>query len=188
MSVEFSHLHVHSQFSFLTSAVKLKDLGQRAKAAGMQAVALTDHANMFGAIRHYNACRAAGVQPIIGSELNVARRDASGGVDHLVLLAATNEGYKNLVHLVSEGQLRPALEHSPSVTLDAVAERSKGLVVLTGCMGGVVAQRILEYGPDHGEPLLAELRDRIEPGHLFVELQDHGFPEQAVLNDVLIKA
>jgi DNA polymerase-3 subunit alpha len=188
MAVEFSHLHVHSQFSFLTSAVKLSDLGARAKAAGMRAVALTDHANMYGAIRHYNACRAAGVQPILGSELNVARSDGSGGVDHLVLLAATSDGYKNLIHLVSEGQLRPVLEHTPSVSLDAVAERSKGLVVLTGCMGGVVAQRILEYGPDHGEPLLAELRDRFEPGRLFVELQDHGFPEQAVLNDVLVRA
>ena len=102
---EFVHLHVHSQFSFLTSAVKLSSLASKVKALGMPAVALTDHANMYGAIRHYNACRSLGVQPILGCEVNVART-AGSGVDHLVLLAATNRGYKNLIQLVSRGTCR----------------------------------------------------------------------------------
>jgi DNA polymerase III subunit alpha len=187
MPAEFAHLHVHSQYSFLTGAVKLSALADRAKKAGMKAVALTDHGNMFGAIRHYNSCRAAGIQPVLGCEVNVVR-PGSAAVDHLVLLAATNEGYKNLIRLVSEGQLRPASDQGPSISLPQIAERSKGLVALTGCLGGVVAQRVLELGVDKGLSTLSELRDVFEPGRLFVELQDHGFAEQGVLNDVLVKA
>jgi DNA polymerase-3 subunit alpha len=185
---EFVHLHVHSQYSFLTSAVKLDDLAKRAKAHGMRGVALTDHANMFGAIRHYNAARANGLTPIIGCEVNVVRKDASAAFDHLVLLAANNEGYQNLIRLVSEGHLRSASQHGSAISRAQIAERSKGLIALTGCLGGVAAQRILEYGPDSGETVLGELRDMFEPGNVFVELQDHGFPEQSVVNETLLKA
>ncbi len=185
---EFVHLHVHSQYSFLTSAVKLDDLAKRAKAHGMRAVALTDHANMYGAIRHYNYARANGLTPIVGCEVNVVRKDASAAFDHLVLLAASQEGYKNLIRLVSEGHLHSASAHGSAISRAQIAERSKGLIALTGCLGGVAAQRILEYGPDSGETVLGELRDMFEPGHVFVELQDHGFPEQSVVNETLLKA
>jgi len=185
---EFVHLHVHSQYSFLTSAVKLDSLAKRAKEQGMRAIALTDHANMYGAIRHYNAARSAGLTPILGCEVNVVRKDASAAFDHLVLLAATNEGYKNLIGLVSEGHLRSASPHGSAISMAQIAEHSKGLVALTGCLGGVAAQRVLEYGPDSGEPILGELKDMFEPGHVFVELQDHGFPEQSVVNDTLVRA
>jgi DNA polymerase-3 subunit alpha len=187
MTPEFVHLHCHSQYSFLTSAVKLSALAKAAKQKGMPAVALTDHGNMYGAIRHYNACRAEGIRPILGCEVNVVR-EGQQAVDHLVLLAATNEGYKNLIRLVSEGHLRPKSELGPSITLTQIAERNKGIVALTGCLGGVLAQRVLELGPDHGLSALSELRDVFEKGRLFVELQDHGFPEQGVLNDILVKA
>ncbi|HEX3851618.1 MAG TPA: DNA polymerase III subunit alpha, partial [Polyangiaceae bacterium] len=185
---EFVHLHVHSQYSFLTSAVKLDDLAKRAKTHGMRAVALTDHANMYGAIRHYNSARANGLTPIIGCEVNVVRKDASAAFDHLVLLAANNEGYKNLIRLVSEGHLRSTSAHGSAISRAQIAERSKGLIALTGCLGGVAAQRILEYGPDSGEAVLGELKEMFDPGHVFVELQDHGFPEQSVVNDTLLKA
>jgi len=128
--------------------VKLDDLAKRAKAHGMRAVALTDHANMYGAIRHYNSARANGLTPIIGCEVNVVRKDASAAFDHLVLLAATNEGYKNLIRLVSEGHLRSASAHGSAISRAQIAERSKGLIALTGCLGGVAAQRILDIrGP-----------------------------------------
>ena len=188
MAREFVHLHVHSQYSFLTSAVKLDQLAKRAKDHGMRAVALTDHANMYGAIRHYNAARNNGLTPIIGCEVNVVRKESSAAFDHLVLLAATNEGYKNLIRLVSEGHLRSASERGNAITREMIGERSKGLVALTGCLGGVAAQRVLEYGPDAGESILGEIRDLFEPGHTFVELQDHGFPEQSVVNETLVKA
>ena len=113
------------------------------------------------------------------------RKDASAAFDHLVLLAATNEGYQNLIRLVSEGHLRSASPHGAAITTTQIAERSKGLVALTGCLGGVAAQRVLEYGPPSGETILGELKEMFDPGHLFVELQDHGFPEQSVVNDTL---
>jgi len=168
--------------------VKLGDLAKRAKDQGMRGVALTDHANMYGAIRHYNYCRSAGLTPILGCEVNVVRKDASASFDHLVLLAASKEGYKNLIQLVSEGHLRSASQHGSAITFEQIAARSKGLIGLTGCLGGVAAQRVLEYGPERGGAILGELKEMFDPGHLFVELQDHGFPEQAVVNDTLVKA
>ncbi len=188
MAAEFVHLHVHSQYSFLTSAVKLSDLPGKAKALGMPGVALTDVANMYGAIRHYKSCKDKGLTPILGCEVFIPRTSRTGALDHLVLLAENHDGYKNLVRIVSEGQLRSAHDYAPAVTLDFITQRNKGLVALSGCMAGAVAQRILEQGVDLAEPTLAEFRDRFEPGHFFVELQDHGFPEQPVLNDILLKA
>jgi DNA polymerase-3 subunit alpha len=186
MAAEFVHLHVHSQYSFLTSAVKLGGLPERVKKLGMRAVAVTDHASMYGALRQYNACRAAGVQPILGAELNVAR--PGSGLSHLVLLAASREGYDNLVALVSRGHLEPVSDNAPSVSFEAVAARSRGLIALSGCLGGLVPQRVLELGPPHAMQALSDLRDAFEPGNVFVELQDHGFPEQSVVNEVLVKA
>ncbi len=183
---EFVHLHVHSQYSFLTGAVKLGSLPGKVKAHGMRAVALTDHANMYGALRHYNACRSAGVQPILGSELNVLR--GGNGLCHLVVLAADDTGYRNLVSLVSQSHLSPASELAPSITLEAIAARSKGLVALSGCLGGFAPQNVLELGPERAQGALGELSDVFERGSLFVELQDHGFPEQGVLNPILIDA
>jgi DNA polymerase III subunit alpha len=168
--------------------VKLSELAKRAKELGMPAVALTDHTNMFGAVRHYKACRAAGIRPILGCELNVTRDDGAGNVDHLVVLAANHAGYKNLVRLVSQSHLRPALEGVPSLRLDDFATRREGLIALSGCLGGVAPQRVLEFGVDQAEPVLARLRDIFEPGHLFVELQDHGLPEQPVVNQALVEA
>jgi DNA polymerase III subunit alpha len=188
MAAEFVHLHVHSQYSFLTSAVKLSDLPGKAKGLGMPGVGLTDVGNMFGAIRHYKGCKEKGITPILGCEMFVPRTNRTGALDHLVLLAENHEGYKNLVRIVSEGHLRSAHDYAPAVTLDFITERNKGLIALSGCMAGVVAQRILEQGVDQAEPTLAEFRDRFEPGHFFVELQDHGFPEQPVLSDILLKA
>ena len=188
MPAEFVHLHVHTQFSFLVSTVKVDGLVKQSAALGMSAVALTDHANMFGAIRHYTKCRAAGILPILGAELNVVRPDGKGVVDHLVVLARNNEGYANLVRLVSRSHVASASEWAPSVALPDVAGLSKGLIGLSGCLGGVAAQRVLEQGPEHGEKVLLELRDAFEPGMCFVELQDHGFPEQRVVNRVLVEA
>jgi DNA polymerase III subunit alpha len=185
---EFVHLHVHTQFSFLTSTVKVNELARRTKELGMGAVALTDHANMFGAIRHYQACKSAGIQPIIGCELNVARDGGKGVVDHLVLLARSRQGYQNLIGLVSRGYKQPASADAPSIWLSDLEGRTRGLVALTGCLGGVAAQQVLENGPDQGQPALARLRDLFEPEALFVELQQHGLPEQTVVNGVLVQA
>ncbi len=185
MGTEFVHLHVHSQYSFLASTVRLGELPARVAALGMRAVALTDSANMFGAIRHYKQCRAKGLQPLLGCEVNLRRSASDDETDHLVLLARTPEGYRNLVELVSLGHLASASERAPSVTIDALAERAAGLIVLTGCLGGVAAQRVLEQGEAAGEQLVASLRERLEPESLYVEVQQHGLREQRVLNELL---
>ena len=123
--MDFVHLHVHTQFSFLTSTVKLAELAKRTRELGMSAVALTDHTNMFGAVRHYKACLAAGIRPILGCELSVARADGSSNADHLVVLARNIDGYKNLVRLVSQSHLRPKLEGAPSLGLEDFSGRTR---------------------------------------------------------------
>jgi DNA polymerase-3 subunit alpha len=188
MPAEFVHLHVHTQYSFLVSTVKLGELAPRVKELGMRAVAITDHQNMFGAIRHYKLCKAQGIQAILGSELNISRPGDSGKVDHLGLLATNLEGYQNLIQLVSSGYMKTASDEAPSISLEKLAQHSRGLIGLSGCMNGVVPQRVMEQGPDQAKPLLAQLRDIFEPGHFFVELQDHGLPEQPVVNSILLEA
>jgi DNA polymerase III subunit alpha len=195
VAAEFVHLHVHSQYSLLDGALKIKDLVARTKALGMRAVALTDHGNMFGAIQLYKTCKDKDVQAILGCEVNVARRREDRGglsrddaVDHLVLLAENEAGYKNLVRIVSKGHVEPASQLAPSVTLDTVTEHKEGIIALTGCMGGVVAQRILEQGEAEGRAELERLRAALDPGALYVELQDHGLVEQGALNGILASA
>jgi DNA polymerase-3 subunit alpha len=180
MPAEFVHLHVHTQFSLLDGAVKVKDLVKRVAAGGMPAVAVTDHGNMFGTISLHKAAKEAGVRAIPGCEIDVA--GLGGRPCHLPLLAATADGYKNLVWLVSQAQTRGG-----PVTMEELAGRSKGLVAMTGCMGGLVPQAILEEGQERGRELLGALRDALEPGGLYVELQDHGLPEQPVVNGILVE-
>src|SRR5262245_55008316 len=144
MSAEFVHLHVHTQYSMLDSTLKVKDLVKRTAALGMKAVAMTDHGNMFGAISFYKAAKDAQIQAILGAELEVLDR---GRLHHLPVLAASEEGYKNLVWLISQGHVsapNDAPHGHPCVTLRALEGRTKGLIGLSGCMGGVVAQAILE--------------------------------------------
>jgi DNA polymerase-3 subunit alpha len=183
---EFVHLHVHSQYSMLDGAVKVKSLVKKVAERGMKAVALTDNGNMFGAISFYKAAKDANVQAILGSELEVV---TAGHGTHLPLLASTEDGYKNLVALVSRGYVEPDPGGTPGVPCipeAALEGRTKGLVALTGCMGGMLAQRVLEEGPTAGDKMLGRLKDLFEPGNLYVELQDHGLPEQPVLNGILV--
>jgi DNA polymerase-3 subunit alpha len=192
MSAEFVHLHVHSQYSLLDGALKVKELVKRVATAGMSAVAVTDHGNMFGAITLYKAAREAKVQPIVGCELEVLSPGGIGGSGarpaHLPVLAASPEGYKNLVWLVSRGHASP--EPHPAgaaIALDDLSGRTKGLVAMTGCMGGLVAQAVLEEGEVRGREMLGRLRSMFEPGSLYVELQYHGLPEQPILNEILVR-
>src|SRR6266851_5683039 len=192
MAAEFVHLHVHTQYSFLDGALRIGQLARRAEEFGMRAVAMTDHGNMFGALQLYKACRERGIVPILGCEVNVARREEGRErkrtpVDHLVLLARNEEGYRNLIRIVSMGQVETASDTAPSVSWDTVERQCRGLVGLTGCMGGVVAQQILEQGSDAGLAVLDRMKSAFEPGSLFVELQDHDLVEQPVLNNILVE-
>ena len=185
-SPEFVHLHVHSQYSMLDGAVKVKNLVKLVQKQGMNAVALTDHGNMFGAISFWKYAKDAGVKAILGAELEVV---AGSHGHHLPLLATSEEGYKNLVALVSRGYVDPDPAGTPGVPcvpLSALEGKTKGLIAMTGCMGGLVSQSILEQGPEAGAKMLAILKERFEPGSLYVELQDHGLPEQPILKGILV--
>src|SRR5690606_18608037 len=144
---------------------------------------MTDTHCMFGAIQHYKKCRDAGVLPILGAEVNVVRD--GGAVDHLVLLARSSDGYKNLVRLVSQGQVESESQEAPAITLEQVEAHQAGLIGLTGCLGGVLSQQVLEFGEAAGQALLGRLSEAFEKDHLFVELQNHGFVEQPIVNGIL---
>jgi len=189
---EYVHLHVHTQYSFLDGALRIGPLVDRAKELGMRGVAMTDNANMFGALQLYKACRERDLWPILGCEINVARTQdvrerKRTPVDHLVLLAKDQEGYKNLIRLVSKGQIEQASDTAPSVNWETVAEQTRGLIGLTGCMGGIVAQQLLEQGEGAALAMLDRMKSAFEPGSLFVELQDHDLVEQPVLNKILLE-
>jgi DNA polymerase-3 subunit alpha len=190
VTAEFVHLHVHSQFSLLNGAIRIDKLAHKASELGMRAVAVTDHGNMFGAVQLHRAADAAKIKPIVGCEVNVvngSRSDESiRTAGHIVLLAESQEGYQNLVRIVSRGWVDGLVRGQPRVDLDLIRENRKGIVGLTACMAGHVPQEILLRGPEAGERALAQLRDVFEPGKLFVEIEDHGFPEQRPLNEILI--
>src|SRR5688572_511667 len=129
---------------------------------------MTDSHSMFGAIQHYKKCKDVGVLPILGAEVNVVRE--SGGIDHLVLLARSGDGYKNLIRLVSHGQVSSESAEGPAITLAQIAEHRQGLIGLTGCLGGVLSQQVLEFGEAAGGGMLGRLSEAFEKDHLFVEL------------------
>jgi DNA polymerase-3 subunit alpha len=135
MTLDFVHLHVHSQYSFLTSTVRLNELPRAVKQMSMSAVALTDRANMFGAIRHYKTCRNEGILPIIGCEINVLRDESSGAFSHMVVIAKNLDGYRNLIRLVSMGHLESASADDAVVTLDTLRQILSGTYRADGLLG-----------------------------------------------------
>ncbi len=172
----------------LDGAIRISRMVKQVKDDGMSAVALTDHGNMYGAIQLHSACKAHGIKPILGCEVNFIpeRKDVKQPY-HLVLLASGQDGYKNLIHLVSQGWVDGMMRGTPVVDMQMLSGHTKGVVALTGCMGGWVAQEVLMRGAAAGRKALGQLKDCFEPGHLFVELQDHGFAEQKPLNDILLE-
>ncbi len=192
MTPEFVHLHVHSEFSMLDGAIRIPRLVEQVSEMGMPAVALTDNGNMFGAVQLVRACKSRAVKPILGCEVNFTSGDRGDPQNrehaHLLLLASSQEGYQNLVRLVSAGWVEGmSADDQPRIDFDLLGRYRKGVVGLSACMGGFLAQEILNKGPEVGRDALAALRDSFDPGFFFVELQDHGFPENRPLNGVLMK-
>lgn len=185
---DFVHLHVHSHYSMLDGAIRLTSLVDRTRELGMHALALTDHGNMFGAMQFHRTCSAGEVRPILGCEVNfVPSLAADGPVEsrHVVLLAASQDGYRNLVRLVSQGWVRGLTDGVPVVDRQTLFAHRTGLVALSACMGGYAAQALLRSGVEAGREALSLLKEAVEPGALYVEMQDHGFVEQKPLNELL---
>ncbi len=188
----FVHLHNHSDYSLLDGASKVEQLVERAVSMGMPALALTDHGNLFGAIQFYTIARKKGLKPIIGCEIYVAkesRHKKTGGSDqsnHLVLLAEGETGYYNLSKLVSYGYLE-GFYYKPRIDKDLLAEYSKGLIGLSGCLKGAVAQHLLMEQHEAAVEEAGTLRDIFGPGNFFIELQDHGLATQQRINPRLVE-
>ncbi|OPX86603.1 MAG: DNA polymerase III subunit alpha [Pelotomaculum sp. PtaB.Bin104] len=189
----FTHLHLHSEYSLLDGAARIKGAIAEAKNMGMPALAITDHGAMYGVVDFYKACGKAGIKPVLGCEVYVAPRgmsDRTPRVDdsyyHLVLLAENNEGYHNLLSIVSLGFTK-GFYYKPRVDKEALARYSKGLIALSGCIGGEIAQKILAGEKEQARQAAGQYRDIFGPGNFFLELQDHGFEEQRIANIELLK-
>jgi DNA polymerase-3 subunit alpha len=189
----FVHLHIHTEYSLLDGASRIKPLIRRAKEMGMPAVAITDHGVMYGVIDFYKEAIRAGIKPIIGCEVYVAPRsrfDKEAKVDdtpaHLVLLAETDEGYQNLSKLVSRAFLE-GFYYKPRVDRALLRQYSKGLIALSGCLAGEIPRSLLKGQADKAKTIAREYKDIFGKDNFFLEVQQHGIEEQTKINYEIIK-
>ena len=189
---EFVHLHVHSEFSLLDGANRIKDLPVRAKELGMKAMAITDHGVMYGVIDFYKACKKEGIKPIIGCEVYVAPRsrfDKEGNLDkeynHLILLAKNNVGYKNLSKLVSIG-FTEGYYYKPRIDLEVLEKYHEGLIALSACLAGSINQAILANNMEKAEEIANWFKNVFKEDY-YLELQNNGIKEQVLINQKLVE-
>ena len=189
---EFVHLHIHSEFSLLDGANRIKDLPVRAKELGMKAIAITDHGVMYGVIDFYKACKKEGIKPIIGCEVYVANRsrfDKEPGIDnkynHLILLAKNNQGYKNLSKLVSIG-FTEGYYYKPRIDLEVLEKYHEGLICLSGCLAGSVNQALLNGQNEKAEEI-ALWHKKVFGEDYYIEIQNNGIKEQVLANQKLVQ-
>ena len=191
---KFVHLHVHSDFSLLDASAKVNDLVSRAKELGMDALALTDHGNMFGVLRFEQACRKAGIKPIIGCEFYVAagsrheKNTTERGKNyyHLILLAKNEEGYRNLMQLDSAAYTE-GMYYKPRIDDEILRRHSGGLICLTACLAGQLPQLLLTGKMQEAGEFVLRYQEIFGRENFYVELQDHGIPEQKRVAPLLIE-
>ncbi len=188
----FVHLHLHSEYSLLDGACRIADIPKRAAECGHSAVALTDHGNMYGAVAFYSACRAAGIKPIIGCEVYVApssrfdKNASDGSAQHLVLLCENEVGYKNLIHMVSKA-FTEGFYAKPRVDDELLAAHHEGLIALSGCLAGRVARNLNEGNYPAALTAAQKYTDIFGKDNFFIEIQDHGMPEQRQILPQLVE-
>ena len=188
----FVHLHVHTEFSFLDGECRIKDLVSHAKKLGMTSLAITDHGNMCGVIDFYKECRAQGIKPLIGCEVYVAARDMNekshdngNTTHHLVLIAKNNEGYKNLVKIVSKGWI-DGFYYKPRVDFSVIEQYHEGLICMSACLAGEIPRAILT-DEDARARALVEQYHALFGKDFYLEIQNHGIAEQKKVNAALIR-
>ena len=190
----FTHLHVHTEYSLLDGSNKIKEYVKRVKELGMNSAAITDHGVMYGVIDFYRACKAEGINPVIGCEVYVAPnsrfdKELTGGEDryyHLVLLAENNTGYQNLMKIVSKG-FTEGYYYRPRVDMEVLREYHEGIIALSACLAGEVQRYITKGLYDEAIKMALKYRDCFGEGNYFLELQDHGLPEQRTVNHQLMR-
>ena len=190
----FAHLHVHTEYSLLDGSNKIKEYVSRVKALGMNSAAITDHGVMYGVIDFYREARKQGIKPILGCEVYVAPnsrfdRELNGGEDryyHLVLLAENNTGYANLMKIVSKGFVE-GYYYKPRVDKDVLREYHEGIIALSACLAGEVPRYLQKNMYKEAKEKALEYESIFGKGNFFLELQDHGIPEQRYVNQQLLK-
>ncbi len=191
---EFIHLHNHSDFSLLDGAASIPSLTARAAELGMKNLALTDHGNMFGALNFYRECKNKGISPIIGCELYVSegsRFDKSSSEQkskshHFIAIAKNEVGYRNLMRLSSIGYTE-GFYYKPRVDMETLEKYSEGIIASTACINGAVPRAVIEGRLDEALSIAGRLQEIYGKGHFYLELQDHGIPEQQVANKGLVE-
>lgn len=191
--MSFVHLHVHTEYSLLDGACRIDQIMERAKELGQSAIAITDHGVMYGCIDFYKAAKAAGIKPIIGCEVYVARRgmdDRIHGIDndpyHLVLLCENRKGYENLCYLVSQAFIH-GFYGKPRVDLNLLREYHEGLIATSACLAGAVPQYLMSEDYEAAKAYALQLSDIFGPEHFYLELQDHGIDEQLAVNQGILR-
>ena len=190
----FTHLHVHTEYSLLDGSSKIKELTARAKELGMDSMAITDHGVMYGVIDFYRAAREVGIKPILGCEVYVAPgsrfdRESGAGEDryyHLVLLAENNTGYKNLMKIVSKGFV-DGFYYKPRVDLKLLTTYHEGIIALSACLAGEVQKYLVRGMYEEAKRSALRYHEIFGKDHFYLELQDHGMPEQKMVNQGLLR-
>src|SRR5699024_9223615 len=176
--MNFTHLHVHTEYSLLDGSIRIGDLVKRTKELGMEAVAATDHGSMFGIIEFYKEAIKQGIKPILGSAVYVAmnkntEKEAKDQKQyHLVLLAENNEGYRNLMKIVSEAYIN-GFYYKPRTDHDVLKKYSKGIMALSGCLGGEIQQHLLDNNYDRARDIAIKHKEIFGEDNFFLELQNH---------------
>ncbi len=191
---DFVHLHNHTEYSLLDGLSKIPLLVKRAKDLGMNAIALTDHGSLYGAIKFFIACKNEGIKPIIGCEMYMAKRtrhdkeaEHDADYNHLVLLAKDNQGYKNLMKLVSIANLE-GFYYKPRIDIEVLEKYHDGLIALSGCLNGYFANELLENNFAQAEKKALKLAEIFGDGNFYIELQKHPkIKDQDILNEKLVK-
>ena len=193
--MNFAHLHVHTEYSLLDGSNKIKEYVSRVKELGMNSAAITDHGVMFGVIDFYRAAKEAGINPVIGCEVYVApnsrfdREPGGAGDDryyHLVLLAENNTGYANLMKIVSKGFV-DGFYYKPRVDKEVLQEYSEGIIALSACLAGEVPRYLTKGFYEEAKQTALDYEKIFGKGNFFLELQDHGIPEQRLVNQQLLR-
>ena len=189
----FVHLHVHTEYSLLDGANRIKDLVKKVKESGMKAVAITDHGVMYGAIEFYKECIKNDIKPIIGCEVYVTRRgmnDRVHGIDndpyHLVLLCENRKGYENLCLMVSEAFIN-GFYGKPRVDLELLQKHNEGLIALSACLAGAIPQYLMDEDYDAAKAYTLRMAEIFGEGNFYLELQDHGIEEQRPVNQGVMR-
>lgn len=192
MENKFTHLHVHTEYSLLDGFSRIDQLIEKAKSYGMDSLAITDHGQMYGVIEFYKKATAAGIKPIIGCEVYISEKDhtlkdpSNKKYYHLILLAKNNNGYQNLLKIVSEAYVN-GYYYKPRVDLDFIKDYSEDIIALSACLSGEVNQRILENDIEGAYETAKKYAEVFGKENYYLELQNHGLPEQKRVNEVLVK-